>query len=140
MLYINPRIQIPESELEECFIRSSGPGGQNINKVASAVQLRFDTGKAAALDEEIKKRLKRLAGRRMTADGVIVIEARRYREQDKNRTDARERLTGLIRRSIEKPRSRRQTHPTRASARRRVEEKKKRGKVKQRRMNPGFDE
>ena len=130
MLYVSNSIQIPEEELQESFIRSSGPGGQNVNKVATAVQLRFDAGKSPALDEEVKMRLKRLAGRRMTAEGVIVIEARRYREQEKNRADARERLAVLIRRAIEKPRPRRQTRPTRASIQRRVEGKKKRGNVK----------
>jgi ribosome-associated protein len=131
MLYVTPQIQIPEEELQESFIRSSGPGGQNVNKVASAVQLRFDAGKSSALDEE---------GRRMTADGVIVIEARRYREQEKNRSDARERLVGLIRHATEKPKPRRQTRPTRASVQRRVEGKKKRGNVKQMRNRPKFEE
>ena len=140
MLYVTYSIQIPEEELQESFIRSSGPGGQNVNKVATAVQLRFDAGKSPALDEEVKMRLKRLAGRRMTADGVIVIVARRYREQEKNRTDARERLAGLIRRATEKPRARRQTRPTRASVQRRVGEKKKRGNVKQMRNKPEHDE
>jgi ribosome-associated protein len=140
MLYVTQRIQIDEQYLQESFIRSSGPGGQNVNKVATAVQLRFDAGKSPALDEEVKIRLKRLAGRRMTAEGVIVIEARRYREQEKNRTDARERLALLIRRAIEKPRPRRQTRPTRASIQRRVEGKKKRGNVKQMRNKPGIEE
>ena len=140
MLYVTSSIQISEEELQESFIRSSGPGGQNVNKVATAVQLRFDAGKTPALDEEVKMRLKRLAGRRMTADGVIVIEARRYREQEKNRVDARERLVALIRKAIEKPRARRQTRPTRASVQRRVEGKKKRGNVKQMRNKPEVDE
>ena len=140
MLFVTPHIQIPEEELQENFIRSSGPGGQNVNKVATAVQLRFDAGKSPALDEEVKTRLKRLAGRRMTADGVIVIEARRHREQEKNRADARDRLVGLIRRATEKPRMRRQTRPTKASVQRRVEGKKKRGNVKQMRNKPGNEE
>jgi ribosome-associated protein len=140
MLYVTSRIQIEEQELRESFIRSSGPGGQNVNKVATAVQLRFDAGKSPALSEEIRTRLKRLAGRRMTAEGVIVIEARRYREQEKNRADARERLAGLIRRAIEKPKARRKTRPTRSSVQRRVEGKKKRGSVKQMRSKPGIDE
>ena len=140
MLYVTNSIQIPEEELQESFIRSSGPGGQNVNKVATAVQLRFNTGKSPALDEEVKMRLKRLAGRRMTADGVIVIEAKRYREQEKNRADARERLAVLIHKATEKPKARRQTRPTRASVQRRVEVKKKRGNVKQMRNNPGVEE
>ena len=140
MLFVTYRIQIDEQELKESFIRSSGPGGQNVNKVATAVQLRFDAGNSPALDEEVKMRLKQLAGRRMTADGVIVIEARRYREQEKNRTDARERLAALIHRAVEKPGARRHTRPTRASVMRRVEGKKKRGNVKQMRNKPGYDE
>jgi len=140
MLYVTRSIQISEEDLQESFIRSSGPGGQNVNKVATAVQLRFDAGKSSVLDEEVKVRLKRLAGRRMTADGVIVIEAKRYREQEKNRVDARERLVALIRRATEKPRARRQTRPTRASVQRRVEGKKKRGNVKQMRNKPEVDE
>jgi ribosome-associated protein len=140
MLYVTRSIQISEEDLQESFIRSSGPGGQNVNKVATAVQLRFDAGKSSVLDEEVKVRLKRLAGRRMTADGVIVIEAKRYREQEKNRADARERLVALIRRATEKPRARRQTRPTRASVQRRVEGKKKRGNVKQMRNKPEVDE
>ena len=108
MLTITQTIQIDEQELMESFIRSSGPGGQNVNKVATAVQLRFDAGNSTALDEQVKLRLKRLAGRRMTDEGVIVIEARRYREQEKNRLDARDRLAVLIRRACEKPRLRRQ--------------------------------
>jgi len=140
MLYVTRSIQISEEDLQESFIRSSGPGGQNVNKVATAVQLRFDAGKSSVLDEEVKVRLKRLAGRRMTADGVIVIEAKRYREQEKNRADARERLVALIRMATEKPRARRQTRPTRASVQRRVEGKKKRGNVKQMRNKPEVDE
>jgi len=140
MLYVNQKIQIDEKELQESFIRASGPGGQNVNKVATAVQLRFNSEKTLVLDEDVKKRLKRLAGRRMSADGEIVIEAKRYREQEKNRADARERLAVLIRKALEKPRMRRQTRPTRASAARRVEVKKKRGNVKQLRSKQSIDE
>jgi ribosome-associated protein len=140
MLYVNPHIQIEEQELQESFIRSSGPGGQNVNKVATAVQLRFNAGHSPAVSDEIKIRLKRLAGRRMTAEGVIIIEARRYREQEKNRADARERLAGLIRRAIEKPKARRKTRPSLSSIQRRVEGKKKRGSVKKTRSKPGIEE
>ena len=140
MLYITQKIQIDENELQESFIRASGPGGQNVNKVATAVQLRFNAEKTMVLDEDVKKRLKRLAGRRMAADGEIVIEAKRYREQEKNRADARERLAVLIRKALEKPRMRRQTRPTKASVVRRVEGKKKRGSVKKMRNRPIIEE
>ena len=140
MLYVSNSIQIHEEDLQESFIRSSGPGGQNVNKVATAVQLRFNAEKSPVLEEDVKKRLKRLAGRRMTSDGEIVIEARRYREQEKNRADARKRLAALIRKATEKPRARRQTRPTKASVMRRVEAKKKRGNVKQMRNKPGVEE
>jgi len=133
MLYVSNSIQIPEEDLQESFIRASGPGGQNVNKVATAVQLRFNAEKSPVLEEDVKKRLKRLGGRRMTSDGEIVIEARRYREQEKNRADARERLAALIRKATEKPKARRHTRPTRASVQRRVE-------VKQMRNKPGVEE
>jgi ribosome-associated protein len=130
MLFINSRIQIQENELEENFVRSSGPGGQNVNKVASAVQLRFDAQCSDALSEEVKQRLKRLAGSRATGEGVIVIEAKRYRDQEKNRVDARERLAALIRRALEKPKPRKRTQPSKASIQRRLDEKKLRGERK----------
>jgi ribosome-associated protein len=130
MLFINSRIQIQENELEENFVRSSGPGGQNVNKVASAVQLRFDAQCSDALSEEVKQRLKRLAGSRATSEGVIVIEAKRYRDQEKNRADARERLAVLIRRALEKPKQRKRTQPSKASIQRRLDEKKLRGERK----------
>ena len=140
MLYITQKIQIDENELQESFIRASGPGGQNVNKVATAVQLRFNAERTTLLDDDVKKRLKRLAGRRMAADGEIVIEAKRYREQEKNRADARERLAVLIRKALERPRIRRQTRPTKASVVRRVEAKKKRGSVKKMRSKPEINE
>lgn len=130
MLFINSRIQIAENELSETFIRSSGPGGQNVNKVASAVQLRFNAQGSDALSEEVKQRLKRLAGSRATGDGMIVIEARRYRDQEKNRADARERLAALIRRALERPKPRKRTKPSRASIQKRLDEKKQRGEKK----------
>ena len=140
MLYITQKIQIDENELQESFIRASGPGGQNVNKVATAVQLRFNAEKTLVLDEDVKKRLKRLAGRRMSVDGEIVIEAKRYREQEKNRADARERLAVLIRKALERPVIRRKTRPTKASVVRRVEAKKKRGSVKKMRSKPEINE
>ncbi len=140
MLFVSHAVQIPEDELQESFIRASGPGGQNVNKVATAVQLRFNAEKSIIFDEDVKKRLRRLAGRRMSADGEIVIEAKRYRAQEKNRTDARERLALLIRKALEKPRMRRQTRPTRTSVARRIESKKKRGNVKQMRGKPAIED
>jgi ribosome-associated protein len=127
---INGRVTLAENELEETFVRSPGPGGQNVNKVASAVQLRFDVARSPSLPEDVRVRLVRLAGRRLTADGVLVIEAHRYRSQPMNREDARERLFELIRRASVAPKPRRATKPSAAAQRRRIEEKKRRGAVK----------
>lgn len=130
MLRINFHLEIPESELEESFVRSSGPGGQNVNKVSTAVQLRFDVIHSPGLSDEVKARLARLAGRRMTDEGLLVIEARRYRSQEKNRQDARERLAALIRSALHKPASRQRTRPSPAARQRRLDAKKKRGEIK----------
>ncbi|MDK2982404.1 MAG: ribosome-associated protein [Chloroflexota bacterium] len=130
MLQINGSVSIPETELEESFVRSSGPGGQNVNKVATAVQLRFDIVHSPSLSEEVKGRLMRLAGARMTDEGVLVIEARRYRSQEKNREDARERLAQLVRQALHKPTPRKATRPGRAARQRRLDSKKKRGELK----------
>ncbi len=130
MLSITSKIQIPENELVEQFVRSSGPGGQNVNKVSTAVQLRFDIADSASIPKDVKQRLMRLAGKRMTEEGVLVIEARRYRSQEKNRQDARERLADLIRRSLHKPPRRKATRPSSAARQRRLDSKKKRGQIK----------
>ena len=114
---------------EERFVRASGPGGQNVNKVASAVELRFDVG-ASGLPEDVQTRLKTLAGSRMTADGVLVIDSREHRTQAQNRAAARERLADLLRRAAAKPKKRRKTRPTESSRRRRLESKIRRSRVK----------
>lgn len=119
-----------ENELSFEFIRASGPGGQNVNKVATAVQLRFDVTRSPSLREEVKTRLARLAGKRVTSDGILVIEAKKYRSQEQNRFDALERFRELVRKAKEKPKPRQKTKPTRASKEKRLEEKRKRGEVK----------
>jgi ribosome-associated protein len=138
-LRVTADILIDESELEERFILSSGPGGQNVNKVASAVQLRFDAAGSPALTEPVRRRLISLAGQRMSQSGIIIITARRFRSQERNRADARERLAELIRRAATPPRPRRPTRPTRASKEKRLETKKARATVKRMRARPAED-
>jgi ribosome-associated protein len=130
-LQVSPRVALDLAELVESFVRSPGPGGQNVNKVATAVQLRFDVAYSPSLPEDVRARLMRLAGRRLTAEGVLLIEAHRYRSQSMNREDARERLFDLIRQASVTPKPRRPTHPSLAAQRRRVEAKKRRGAIKQ---------
>jgi ribosome-associated protein len=130
MIRITPSISIGEDELEEHFIRASGPGGQNVNKLASAVQLRFDVRRSPDLPDDVRARLERLAGRRLTREGVLVINAQRHRTQERNREDARERLFDLIRRAAVAPRARRPTKPTAGARERRLESKKRRGTIK----------
>ncbi len=138
-LQITPSIYVDESELEERFIAASGPGGQNVNKVATAVQLRFDALHSPALSPAIRARLAVLAGRRMTAEGVLIIAANRHRTQERNRTDARERLAELIRDAAIPPVYRVKTRPTLASKRRRLDAKSARGTVKRDRTRPETD-
>jgi ribosome-associated protein len=127
---VTPAISIGEDELQESFVLASGPGGQNVNKVSSAVQLRFDVAGSPSLDDDVRARLSALAGQRLTKEGVIVISARAHRSQERNRADARERLLDLIRRAAEPPKPRRATRPTKAAKRRRLESKKIRSHVK----------
>ena len=138
MLHITPTLSIDEGDIQEEFIRASGPGGQNVNKVATAVQLRFDVSGSPSLPDEVRARLTRLAGRRITKEGVLIIRAHRFRTQEQNRRDALERLIGLIRNAAEKPRYRRKTKPTPASKERRLEAKQRRSMVKKQRRTAPF--
>ncbi len=130
MIRITNHIAIDESEISESFIRASGPGGQNVNKLSTAVQLRFDVRRSPSLPDEVRARLERMAGRRLTNDGVLVITAQRYRTQERNREDALERLVELVQAATVRPVKRRPTKPTFASKVRRLEGKKRRGDIK----------
>jgi len=140
MIRLAEGISIDDAELEESFIRASGPGGQNVNKVASAVQLRFDARRSPSLPADVRTRLERIAGRRLTREGVIVIAAHRFRTQERNREDARERLFAMIREAATPPPPRRRTKPPRADRELRLARKKRRAAIKQLRAKRGdFD-
>jgi len=138
MIQITPSIHIDESELQFEYIRASGPGGQNVNKVATAVQLRFDV-KSSSLSNDLKQRLVKLAGSKMTNDGVLILEAKRYRTQEQNRDDAILRFVELVRKSATRPKKRIKTIPTKASRERRLKAKKQRGNIKKIRQDKSFD-
>jgi len=133
---VTKNIAIDENELEYDFIRASGPGGQHVNRSATAVQLRFDVANSPSLPDDVRKRLMRLAGNRLTDQGVLIIEAKRFRSQERNRQDAIGRLVELIRQAARKPKVRRKTRPTRASQERRLREKRRRSEIKRRRKSP----
>ena len=139
MLVITPTLKISESELHFDYIRASGPGGQNVNKVATAVQLRFDV-RGSSLPEGVKTRLIQLAGKRITSEGILLIEAKQFRTQDQNRDDAIQRLVALVRKSLVKPKPRKKTKPTKTSKEERLKSKKRRGEIKNsRRSNKSFN-
>jgi ribosome-associated protein len=139
-LEVTPAVVIPDTDLSFAFVRASGPGGQNVNKVSSAVQLRFDMRGSTALSDAVKGRLRALAGRRVTDDGAILIIARNQRSQDQNRREALERLADLIQRALVVPKTRRATKPTRASRERRLESKGHQQQAKRRRGKVRWDD
>jgi ribosome-associated protein len=139
VLKIDDHLEIPDAELVERFVRSSGPGGQNVNKVASAVELRFDVAQSPSLPEPVRERLLARRDRRLNDEGVLVISAQRFRTQDRNREDARERLADLIRAALVAPRKRIATKPTLASKRRRITTKRQRADVKRNRNSKAWE-
>lgn len=136
MIRITRTFAIPDREIQEQFVQASGPGGQNVNKVATAVQLRFDIGKSAVLPEPVKQRLRDLAHNQITTEDVLIVEAKEHRTQERNRRAAREKFAHLIRKALKPPRKRKRTRPTRASEERRLENKRIRARKKKLRKSP----
>lgn len=136
MIRVTKHIDLDENEIEYHFVRASGPGGQHVNKAATAVQLRFDAANSPSLPDDVRKRLIRLAGRQVTEEGVLIIDARRHRSQERNRRDATDRLLQLIRSAASRPKARRRTKPTRAARERRLQEKRRRSETKRTRRSP----
>jgi ribosome-associated protein len=139
MIRVTRTIALDESEIQESFIAASGPGGQNVNKVATAVQLRFDMANSPSMSDDVKMRLARIAGRRLTNDGVIVLVAQQFRSQERNRQDALDRLVAMIQEAAVPPVPRRPTRPTLGSKKRRLESKTRRGAIKAMRSGPSED-
>ncbi len=138
MIEITPSFSIDESALQFTFVRSSGPGGQNVNKVATAAQLRFDLNQST-VPVEVKERLRHIAANKITTEGELIIEAKRFRTQEQNREDALNRLVELLRRAFERPKPRRKTKPTAASQQRRLKQKKQRGEIKKSRQERTYE-
>lgn len=139
MIEVSPTVTIDENEIQYAFLRASGPGGQNVNKVASSVQLRFDIRHSPSLDADVKARLIKLAGSRVTEEGILIIEASRYRSQEQNRQDALRRLLRFISLAAQAPKRRKKTRPTLESKKRRLEEKRRRGAIKRLRQDKTQD-